>query len=121
MALCRSLTPHERRCTLAHELVHIERGPVPSNPEMAQIEEDIVDEIASRRLVGFEDLVATIRECPNGAMSAWAYRLWVDQPMLEVRLRNVRQQELDAVDAIRIEAKHLTGSVALIHEIRATQ
>jgi hypothetical protein len=117
--LCKTLCPHERRSTLAHELVHIERGPVPSNPEMARIEEDTVDEIASRRLINFDDLVATIRECPNGAISAWAYRLWVDVPMFEARLRNLRQQELDAIDAIKVEAGYLTRSVDLIHSLRA--
>jgi hypothetical protein len=30
--LCRTLTQAERRCTLTHELVHRERGPVPADP-----------------------------------------------------------------------------------------
>ncbi|GAB3037317.1 ImmA/IrrE family metallo-endopeptidase [Mycobacterium bourgelatii] len=119
--VCNKLDVHRRRCTIAHELVHIERGPVPSNPKFAEIEEEIVDEIASRRLIAFDDLVATIRECPNGAPSAWAYRLWVDRPTLEARFKNLRQQEIEAIDAIKTEAQYLTRSVDLIHKLRADE
>lgn len=33
--LCATLTQAERRCTLTHELVHRERGPVPAEPVAA--------------------------------------------------------------------------------------
>ena len=55
--LCRTLTQAERRCTLTHELVHRERGPVPRDPAAAAAEERAVDEIAARRLITLGSLV----------------------------------------------------------------
>lgn len=46
------LGPDEARSTLAHELVHVERGPSPKDPDLAAAEEKVVDEIAARRLIG---------------------------------------------------------------------
>ncbi|AXK77196.1 MULTISPECIES: ImmA/IrrE family metallo-endopeptidase [Mycobacteriaceae] len=126
MGLCRAkriwldkrLNQAERRCTLAHELVHIERGPVPPDPEMAALEEEIVDEIASRRLIAGDDLIATIRECPSGGLQAWAFRLWVDTPMLTARLKTLRANEIEAIESIKAEAQSLTRAVERIARIR---
>lgn len=112
------LNQAERRCTLAHELVHLERGPVPRDPVHAAREEEIVDQIASRRLITTEDLIATIRECPDGSMRAWAFRLWVDTPMLTVRLKNLQANEIDAIQGIREQAHSLTKAIDRIERIR---
>ncbi|MCV7222966.1 ImmA/IrrE family metallo-endopeptidase [Mycolicibacterium elephantis] len=97
--LCRKLNQAERRSTLAHEIVHIERGPVPSDPAMAAAEERVVDEIASRRLIRTEDLGRIAARYARQASRAWARHLWVDVPMLHARLTT-----LDAV-----ERKELAG------------
>lgn len=52
------LTQAERRSTLAHELVHLERGPAP--PHLTAREELLVEEIAARRLVDLDDLADAI-------------------------------------------------------------
>jgi len=50
IALSRMLGQAERRCTITHETVHVERGPVSADPRLAAREELAVDEIAARRL-----------------------------------------------------------------------
>ena len=57
--LCRTLTQAERRCTLTHELVHRERGPVPPDPAAAvaqrgQVETSLIGGIS-------DDLLAEYR------------------------------------------------------------
>lgn len=59
--LCRTLTQAERRCTLTHELVHRERGPVPHDLAEADREEQIVNEISARRLITLPSLVDGLR------------------------------------------------------------
>lgn len=59
--LNRTLTQAERRCTLTHELVHRERGPIPAGPGAVEREERIIDEIASRRLITMAALVDGLR------------------------------------------------------------
>lgn len=59
--LCRTLAQAERRCTLTHELVHRERGPVPTDPAAAAREEQIVDEITARRLITLSQLAEGLR------------------------------------------------------------
>ncbi|MFY2790512.1 ImmA/IrrE family metallo-endopeptidase [Rhodococcus sp. MALMAid1271] len=54
--ICRTLDRVARRCTLAHEIVHLERGIVrhPSDSVQTQEEERIVDTIAAHRLIDKE-------------------------------------------------------------------
>lgn len=79
----------QERCTGAHEVVHIERGATVVGWE--DWEERIVDRIAARRLITLEDLV-------EGML--WAYDneelagvLWVDEPTLVTRLRDLTDAE----------------------------
>jgi hypothetical protein len=51
----------QQRCTLAHELVHLERGGGGHDPWMAR-EEIAVHAEAARRLVGLADLERALRE-----------------------------------------------------------
>lgn len=94
--LSRGMTQAERRCTLTHELVHRERGPVPCDPAEAAREERIVDEIAARRLI-------TVPALADGL--AWtrhprelAEHLWVDEPTLQTRMAT-----LDPVEVAQLE------------------
>ena len=45
------LSQAERRCTIAHELEHVERGPMPSDPILAAREEESIERAVARRLV----------------------------------------------------------------------
>lgn len=94
--LARGLTQAERRCTLTHELVHRERGPVPHDPAAAAREERHVDEIAARRLITTEALVDGLRWTRQ--LDDLAEHLWVDRPTL-----NVRMATLDPLEVAELE------------------
>jgi hypothetical protein len=94
--LARGLTQAERRCTLTHELVHRERGPVPHDPAAAAREERQVDEIAARRLITTEALVDGLRWTRQ--LDDLAEHLWVDRPTL-----NVRMATLDPLEVAELE------------------
>ncbi len=94
--LCRTLTQAERRCTLTHELVHRERGPVPTDPAAAAAEERTVDRIAARRLITLGSLVDGLRWTRDPHQLA--EHLWVDVPTLRVRMSG-----LDAVEVAELE------------------
>jgi hypothetical protein len=100
--LCATLTQAERRCTLTHELVHRERGPVPTDPAAAAAEERIVDEIAARRLITTPALVDGLRWTRQAA--ELADHLWVDEPTLQTRMAT-----LDPVEVAQLE-HHLEDS-----------
>ena len=81
----------ERRCTIAHELEHVARGPSPADPVMRAREEAAIDRAVARRLIAIRDL---------GEALAWsldldeaAAELWVDRPTLEARLRSLHPSE----------------------------
>jgi hypothetical protein len=89
ITLHRRLDPTEQRCTLAHELVHLERGPVMMLH--APREERAVAEIAARRLVDIDDLAEALRWC--GDEHALADELCVDARTVRVRLRSLTDAE----------------------------
>lgn len=89
VTIAHGLTQAERRCTIAHEVEHITRGPVPE--WCREREERQVDANAARRLIGIRDL---------GEALAWAHdehqaadELWVDVSTLRVRLRHLHPAE----------------------------
>lgn len=102
------LDRYERRCTLGHELVHLERGPVPDDPEEAAEEERIVDDLATRRLLPLVDVTEALLvhhhchrrlhadpEDAYGVDVRWlGMFLQVDAPTLLTRLRNLTAEEL---------------------------
>lgn len=94
--LCRTLTQAERRCTLTHELVHLERGPLPADPVAAAVEEHAVDRIAARRLITIGSLVDGLRWTRDPAQLA--EHLWVDVPTLQTRMA-----ALDPVEVAELE------------------
>lgn len=94
--LARGLTQAERRCTLSHELVHRERGPVPADPAAAEREERIVDEISSRRLITLPALTNGLRWTRHPR--ELAEHLWVDEPTLQTRMAT-----LDPVEVAQLE------------------
>ena len=80
---------------MAHELVHVERGPVPADPWLAAREERAVEAEAARRLIPLEALAGAL---------AWSRRpvevadeLWVDVQTLAVRIGGLSVAERAAV------------------------
>lgn len=94
ISLLRGLTGPELRSTLAHELVHIERGPgrgpgYPDECVRARIEENIVEDTAVTRLIPtgvLEDLPELVET--HGRDAALAF-LYIDKSHLNRALRLV--------------------------------
>lgn len=84
----------ERRCTLTHELIHRERGPVPAH--LADKEEEIVCDLAARRLITLEALLDGMVWCYSE--HELAEHLWVDDDTLVTRLRNLTPDESDYLE-----------------------
>lgn len=91
-----TLTQAERRCTLTHELVHRERGPVPAGAGAAAREERIVDEIASRRLITIPSLIDGLRWTRHPR--ELAEHLWVDEPTLQTRMATLDPLEVSQLE-----------------------
>ncbi|WP_182349487.1 hypothetical protein [Tomitella gaofuii] len=80
-----------RRCTLTHELVHVERGPAIHG--IPAIEERIVDEITARRLITLCALRDALRWCGGIPGAECAEELWVDQATLDTRVATLTAAE----------------------------
>jgi hypothetical protein len=94
--LCRRLNQTRRRCTLTHEIVHLERGAVPHDARGLAREEQAVDHIAARRLITLDALVDGLRWTRDTEQLADA--LWVDVPTLRSRMTG-----LDPVEVAELE------------------
>lgn len=81
----------EKRCTIAHELAHAERGPLPHNPVLAAREESAVEQEASRLLIDLDALADALKWAHN--LPEAADVLWVDVPTLQVRLDHLHPTE----------------------------
>lgn len=90
------LTQAERRCTLAHELGHLERG-LPCDPAAQAAEEKAIDEWAARRLLDIHSLTRAFQWSAH--LDEIADELWVDLHMLRARLRSLTDDEQDAIMA----------------------
>lgn len=93
--LSRRLTQAGRRCTLAHEIVHLERGPAPTRPDLHAAEEAAVDLIAARRLIHLDTLADAIRWSQH--LDEIAEHCWVDRHTLRVRLATLTADEQAAL------------------------
>lgn len=79
----------ERRSTLTHELIHLERGPVPRHPYFALREERTVEELTARQLIPLRDLVDAYIWCQGRVDDEMADELWVDLDVLQTRIRTL--------------------------------
>lgn len=93
-----SSNQRERRCTLTHELVHVERGPVPCDLHLAMREEDAVDRIASQRLIELDRLIDVLAWNRYRVDDETAEELWVDLPTLLTRVRHLTDDERVLID-----------------------
>lgn len=82
----------ERRCTLAHELEHVRRGPVSTDPVLAAREEAAIDRTVARKLISIGDLADALAW--TSGLSEAAQELWVDEDTLSARLRHLRPTEV---------------------------
>lgn len=82
----------ERRCTLTHELIHIERGHI--GCQLPAIEAEVCEE-AARRLIPLDDLVHAViwGQSPDEV----ADELWVDLDTLMTRLNTLTDRERRAL------------------------
>lgn len=95
--LDRRLTQAERRCTLTHELIHIERrGREHPNPD---VEERIVELETARRLITTRQLIDAFRWFRHPGPAELAEHLWVDQQTVLTRM-----EHLDPIEVAQIEA-----------------
>lgn len=85
------LPPAVRRSTLAHELVHARRGPLPANPVLAAREEHAVDKAAARWLINLDDLGEALAESDD--LYQVAELLDVDPDTLRTRLEHLHPSE----------------------------
>jgi len=93
IALRAGTTAAQRRCTLTHEIVHLERG-ITDCGQWADREERYVHEEVARRLISVDDLAWAIRHVggthDHGAIAAL---LEVDGETLQVRLGLITRAE----------------------------
>lgn len=91
VTLDRRLSQVQRRCTIAHEIVHIERGPVPADTRLVAREEMAVEQEVVRRLIPLEDLGEALAWARSKAEAADV--LWVTEDVLQVRLDHLHPAE----------------------------
>lgn len=86
----------EARCTLAHELLHAIRGPVPANPVLAAREERQIERQAARGLIPLGALIEALKWSRRPSEVAEA--LGVDEDMLGARVDGLDACELQKVE-----------------------
>jgi len=99
--LCSAASPIQQECTLAHELVHVERGKPADDREAANAEERIVEEVTARRLIPLRDFAHELTKTPDAMLSYLAANLRVDQATLEVRILTLTPNERQVLAAVR--------------------
>lgn len=99
IALRADTSAAQRRCTLTHEIIHLERGVGDCGPWAAR-EELAVHSAAARRLVTPALLAAAVRELGGGDdLAKLAESLDVDQQTLRLRLRLITASERSVIRA----------------------
>lgn len=87
----------QRRSTLAHELAHVERGPVLDDPVLAAREDRRCDMVAARALIDLSALISAAQ------WSQWpaeiAEECWVDLPTLQARVTCLSDSERARIEA----------------------
>ncbi|WLP90218.1 gp43 [Gordonia sp. NB41Y] len=92
----RHMLADERRCTIAHELVHDERRVFPVDRVLRAREELVVERIAARRLIALDQLVDVLRWTRHA--DEVAEELWVDVPMLVALVQSLTDRERDWIE-----------------------
>lgn len=82
ITLQRGISAHEARSTLAHELVHLERGPAPLGETPS--EEAVVDLVAASRLLPVAELEGLAGRVKKEGIDAVALSLEADEGVVRV-------------------------------------
>ncbi len=96
VTLAMGMSQAERRCTIAHETAHIERGPVA--PQQSRREELAIDRTVARLLIPSVGQLAEAMAWAAGRLETAADALWVDDYLLAVRLDSLTGRERSFVD-----------------------
>ena len=96
VTLALGMSQAERRCTIAHETAHIERGPVA--PQQVRREELEIDRTVARLLIPSMRQLVDAMSWAAGHLEAAADALWVDDYLLAVRLSSLTARERSHVD-----------------------
>lgn len=91
ISLRRGLLQAQRRSTLTHELVHLERGPLADHAVLDAREEEAVEREAARRLIPLDRLVWAMQWSRDEYEVA--DKLWVDVDIVHARLRSLTPAE----------------------------
>lgn len=84
-------TQAERRCTIAHEVEHVHRGPVVDDPRAIAREESAVEQAVARRLIPLPRLADALAWSLDPHEVAEA--LWVDVDTVLVRVEHLHPSE----------------------------
>lgn len=96
IALRAGTSAAQRRCTLAHEIVHLERGVSDCGPWAVQ-EERHVHATAARRLISWGDLISAVAEFGPADDRVLAHALDVDRDTMRARLDQLSAAERRAL------------------------
>lgn len=83
------LSQAQRRVTVCHETIHIERGIIPAD----QLEESRVDRMTAQRLITTDQLVDALRWHQSQSLHGLAEALWVDVQTVRCRLESMTDTE----------------------------
>lgn len=96
IVLAKGMSFEERRCTVLHEVRHVERGPASVCSVVA--EEATVDRECARLLLPSMEQIVDALVFHHGDYEATAEELWVDAWTLEVRLSTLHGLERKYLD-----------------------
>lgn len=99
-------TAAQRRSTLTHEIVHLERGieACSAASPFSGREEALVEAEAARRLIRLDDLAAAVRDLgPRPPPAALASALDVDGQLLSTRLAGLSDHEREWVASATVD------------------
>lgn len=109
ITLCPSLLQDERRSTLTHELVHLERG-TPCGP--GDPEEREVARLAATRIISLPALIEAVKWSDH--LEEQAVELWADEDTVQARLRHLTERERDALTRARASREGHPGADGLL-------
>ncbi|WP_255801417.1 hypothetical protein [Mycobacteroides abscessus] len=100
--VCKTLNTFEREATLAHELVHQERGIFGlRDPLERAAEEREVEAITARRLVPLRALIGVVFQYPSAGVEVWAQALRIDVWLVRVRLATLTDVEVMTLEQVK--------------------
>lgn len=92
------LTQAERRSTLAHELIHAERGDEPCVSGWHEDKQErLVSELAARQLITLDKLAEALAWSQDE--TELAEELWVDVDTVQARLAHLTECEKDQIES----------------------